>query len=64
MSSCCREGVPEGEDIKFFRELDQALLRLENRDSDKIVMDLSIQSKKRTYQRLLDQAARLKLLLR
>lgn len=62
MNNCCRDGVPEGEDIKFFRELDQVLLKLESRNTDKLVMDLSIQSKRQMYERLIAQAGRLQLL--
>lgn len=55
--SCCRG--PVGGDMKFFNSLDEVLKDLENRASDKLMMDLSVSTKKSILDRLLQQAERI-----
>ncbi len=58
MSTCCRGG-PVGEDLKFFESLSNVLSQLENRSSDKLLMDMSVATKKSVLDRLVAQAERI-----
>lgn len=58
---CCR--APVGGDMKFFEELGSVLSVLESRGSDRVLMDLSVSTKKVLYERLLAQAERISSLM-
>lgn len=49
--------------MKFFEGLDSALSTLENRGSDRVLMDMSVATKKAVYDKLLAQAQRISSLL-
>lgn len=55
--SCCRG--PVGGDMKFFDSLSTVLDALEARGSDKLMMDMTITTKRKVYERLIAQAQRL-----
>lgn len=59
--SCCR--APVGADAKFFEKLASVLTELEGRSSDKVLMDLSVSTKKVVLDRLLAQADRILILI-
>jgi len=46
--------------MKFFESLDSVLKTLEGRGSDRILMDMSVSTKKAIYTRLLAQAERVR----
>jgi hypothetical protein len=49
--------------MKFFEDLSTALTKLESRGSDRVLMDMSVQTKKAVYDKLLAQAKRISNLL-
>lgn len=57
MSDCCR--APVGGDLKLFENLKEVLSSLENRGTDKVIMDISISSKRELYSRFVSLAQRI-----
>lgn len=57
MSECCR--APLGEDMKLFESMKEVLSSLENRGTDKIIMDISVGSKRELYLRLVSLSQRI-----
>lgn len=56
--SCCR--APLGPDLQLFRDLESVLSRLESRPMDRVMMDLTVETKKAKYDRILAFADRVK----
>ena len=61
MTDCCR--APVGADKKFLDALSEVLTEVENRPMDKIVMDLTVPTKRALYHRLVKVSERISFLL-
>lgn len=57
MTDCCR--APVGGDVKLFDSLREVLSSLEGRESDRIIMDMSLPAKRALYARLIAVSERI-----
>jgi len=60
-ADCCR--APVGGDKKFLDSLASVLHELEARETDKLLMDLTVTTKRVLYERLISASARISRLL-